>query len=328
MDTQCIILSLLLVLVSSLLLVHLLLTAPPYLLIYHTGPMSHGHGSGQKDGGFAALVNSVIDNKKSKTDDDDSSNSQAEKAPSKGLPATGLKKNTLEWQESNESKARENGNGNGNGQRPSSSRQSSSSSIPSNADGSADSRTQKEREHDQEGPRGRGPGGHEPDLRLNDGPMHDSPTEEKATPSIPPPRGSAGDGAATPAPPEYFRDNAKEDIPDRSDDGEHQANGDAGRKGKGKEVNGDVSDDTSDDDDQPPEGIDPEEHVRSRNAKGNRKMTDEAGHYPEGLKGVKDEFPPGSQNEIILGPRLPQIHVCHPCLALRLLEINSSSADI
>jgi hypothetical protein len=38
-------------------------------------------------------------------------------------------------------------------------------------------------------------------------------------------------------------------------------------------------------------------------------MTDEAGGFPDGLQGVKPEAPPGSQNQIILEPRLPQIHV-------------------
>lgn len=68
----------------------------------HLSPMSHGHGSGQTNGGFAALVNNVIDGKKSQNDSSESQQTTY-KGPSKGLPATGLKKNTLEWQESEQS---------------------------------------------------------------------------------------------------------------------------------------------------------------------------------------------------------------------------------
>lgn len=172
-------------------------------------------------------------------------------------------------------------------------RQSSSSSIPSDAEGSEDSRTPSQRRHDQEGPAGKGPGQHEPQIKLNDGPLHDSPqSHHDDLPSIPPPRGSAGDGAATPVPPEYFRENAKEDIP-ASEQGQQQ------EKGKGAE-NGHANGTTD---------FDPEEHVEPRDSETNRKMTDEVGRYPEGLDGVKGENPPGSQNEIVLGPRVPLMHV-------------------
>lgn len=266
--------------------------------------MSGGHSSGQTNGGFAALVNNVIEGKKSNKSEDGESQ-QTNKAPSKGLPATGLKKNTLEWQESNGSGKQQNGDGGQQQRRLSqqSSRQSSSSSIPSNADGSLDKRTRSERQHDQEGPAGRGPGGHEPDLRLNDEPMQESPqssTHELA--SIPAPRGSAGDGAATPVPPEYFRDNAKEDIPNRGTAEDKAGNGmDTKGKGKGKQIeteDGDKGD-----------GFDPEEHVEDRQSGNIRKLTDEAGRFPEGMSGVKPEAPPGSQNQIVMDPRLPQIHV-------------------
>lgn len=255
--------------------------------------------SGQKNGGFAALVHSAMEGKKAKGDKDDGEDT-ANKAPSKGLPATGLKKNTDEYKNKvAEKKERKKQNG-GPRASPTPSRQSSSSSIPSNADGSQDPRTGDERRHDQEGPAGRGPGGHEPDLRLNDGPMHDSPQSERhaALPSIPAPRGSAGDGTATPVPPEYFRDNAQEDIPDRSVR-KAAMNDDPKGKGKGRQqdINGHDSD------------FDPEEHVESRTSGQNRKMTDEVGRLPEGLQGVKPEAPPGSQNEIILAARLPDIHV-------------------
>ena len=269
--------------------------------------------SGQKNGGFAALVHSAMEGKKSRGDND-SGEETAKKAPSKGLPATGLKKNTEEYKKgASERREKQKVQNGGPRASPTPSRQSSSSSIPSNADGSEDPRTGDERRHDQEGPAGRGPGGHEPDLRLNDGPMHDSPQSERHVdlPSIPAPRGSAGDGTATPVPPEYFRDNAQEDIPDRS---QRKAGSHEGVKGKGKgkgrqqDTNGEDSE------------FDPEEHVESRNSGQNRKMTDEVGRLPDGLKGVKPEAPPGSQNEIVLAARLPDIHVSPRDLAETILE--------
>ena len=254
---------------------------------------------GQSNGGFAALVNNIIETKKSNPDSNNESTAHV--GPSKGLPSTGLKKNTQEYLEAQRQKQQ-------NGSRPkslASSRQSSSSSIPSNADGTEDSRTDKQRQHDQEGPAGRGPGRHEPDLRINDEPLHDSPTSERNgdLSSIPAPRGSAGDGAATPVPPEYFRENAKEDIPDR--DSKQTASDDVKGKGKGKQQdNGARADGDSE--------FDPEEHVEGRTSGRNRKMTDEAGRLPEGLAGVKSEAPPGPQNQIVLDARLPQIHVSLP----------------
>lgn len=234
-------------------------------------------------GGFAGLVKNALEHKHQHENEQP----EVDKAPSKGLPSTGLKKNTLEWQESNGS-----GKGTPDGEtRPSSSRQTSSSSIPSNAGGSQDERSGRERRRDQEGALGRGPGGHEPEIRVNGGDIYDSPGEEKDMPSIPAPRGSAGDGRATPAPPEYFQDQAREDIPDRSEE-----------KGKGKSRRDDTDDSSN--------GINPEERVVSRNDKRiAKRFTDEAGHYPEGLLAVKDEAPPGSQNAIVLNSRTPVIHV-------------------
>jgi hypothetical protein len=40
-----------------------------------------------------------------------------------------------------------------------------------------------------------------------------------------------------------------------------------------------------------------------------RRLTDEAGKYPDTLKGVKPEVPPGPQNEIVLDPRISHMHV-------------------
>jgi hypothetical protein len=234
--------------------------------------------------GFAGLVKNALDHKHENEDQQ----AEVDKAPSKGLPSTGLKKNTLEWQESNGS-----GKGTPDGEtRPSgSSRQSSSSSIPSNAGGSNDERSNRERRRDQEGALGRGPGRHEPEIRVNGGSIHDSPVEEKDIPSIPAPRGSAGDGRATPVPPEYFQDQTREDIPDRSEE-----------KGKGKSRRDSTDSDSN--------GINPEERIVSRNDKRiAKRFTDEAGHYPEGLLPVKDEAPPGSQNAIVLNSRTPVIHV-------------------
>lgn len=247
----------------------------------------------QNNGGFAGLVKNALEHKHQ-----NGSEPQINKAPSKGLPATGLKKNTAEWQEQNGCIK-----GKGKGGMPSRSRQSSSSSIPSDADGSEDERSPRERQRDQEGPLGRGPGQHEPELRVNGGSIHDSPEDEKA-PSVPAPRGSAGDGKATPAPPEYFQDQTREGIPDKffgssEDKGREVRNVvNGGGKGKGK-----ARDDT-------PDGIDPEERVVPRTDKKiAKRFTDEAGNYPEGLQEVKDEAPPGSQNAIVLNSRTPNINV-------------------
>jgi hypothetical protein len=243
--------------------------------------------SGQSNGGggFAGLVKNALEHKHEQTGEDEE---KVRKAPSKGLPSTGLKKNTLEWKERN---GRE-GSKENEDDRPSTSRQTSSSSIPSDAAGEEDERSGRERRRDQEGPLGKGPGRHEPQIKLNGGDLYDSPVEEKDMPSIPAPRGSAGDGSATPVPPEYFQDQAKEDIPE----------GGHGSSGKGKEK----GDSTG----RPQNGIDPEEHTLSRNeSKIAKRFTDEAGHYPEGLLATKDEAPPGSQNTINLKSRTPLIHV-------------------
>jgi len=250
----------------------------------------------ERNSGFANLVKNALEHKH-----ENGSQHEVNKAPSKGLPATGLKKNTEEWQEQNGGSK-----GKGKGDRPSSSRQTSSSSIPSDADGETDERSPRERNRDQEGPLGRGPGKHEPEIKVNGGSIHDSP-EEETVPSVPAPRGSAGDGTATPAPPEYFQDQTKEGIPDRyfgsSEDKGRETDNVSKAEGKSGEGKGKERDET-------PEGIDPEEHVIPRTDKKiAKRFTDEAGHYPEGLQPVKDEAPPGSQNAIILNSRTPLINV-------------------
>lgn len=252
----------------------------------------------QHNGGFAGLVKNALEHKHQ-----NGSEHEINKAPSKGLPATGLKKYTAEWQEQNGGHK-----GKGKGGMSSRSRQSSSSSIPSDADGEDDERSPRERQRDQEGPLGRGPGQHEPEIKVNGGSIYDSPEDEKA-PSVPAPRGSAGDGRATPAPPDYFQDQTREGIPDRffgssEDKGRDAGNvANGGDKGKGKER------------DDSPDGIDPEERVIPRTDKKiAKRLTDEAGHYPDGLQPVKDEAPPGSQNAIVLNSRIPNINVC--CLSL------------
>jgi hypothetical protein len=255
----------------------------------------------QNTGGFAGLVKNALEHKHQ-----NGSQHEINKAPSKGLPSTGLKKNTEEWQEANGGMK-----GKGKGGRPSGSRQTSSSSIPSDADGQEDERSPRERQRDQEGALGRGPGGHEREVKLNGGSVYDSPEDEGA-PTVPAPRGSMGDGdKATAAPPEYFQDQTKKAIPDKffgsSEDKGREAgnvsNGEAESNGKGK---GKERDDT-------PEGIDPEERVVPRtDRKIAKKFTDEAGHYPGGLQPVKDEAPPGSQNQIVLNSRTPDINVRSP----------------
>ncbi|KAK8858386.1 hypothetical protein IAR55_002613 [Kwoniella newhampshirensis] len=116
-------------------------------------------------GGFADLVSNLT-NKNGSKSNGDALNDDEDTAPSKGLPATGLKRNTEEWKEKHEKNRR----------------QSSSSSIPSDADGDDDDRTGTQREKDQEGAEGRGPGGHEEFIedghQITDSPLG-SPSDER-----------------------------------------------------------------------------------------------------------------------------------------------------
>ncbi|ORY27900.1 putative phospholipase D [Naematelia encephala] len=54
--------------------------------------------------------------------------------------------------------------------------------------------------------------------------------------------------------------------------------------------------------------IDPEEKLEKRDSERNRQFTDEVGHWPDSLAGIKEEEPPGPRNQIELKPRIPHIH--------------------
>ncbi|WVQ80598.1 hypothetical protein IAT38_002703 [Cryptococcus sp. DSM 104549] len=160
------------------------------------------------DGGLAAQANA-------------SQSSHTGLGTSKGLPATGLKRNTKEWIERNGQPDGKDGHG-----RSRSGSQSSSSSIPSDADGEADPRSPAEREEQQEGAEGKGPGRHEAMIPNGDAAqMTDSPAAEEADtqggdgfPSVPEPSKGAANGHAQNGPEENGEDEelaSKDDGPER-----------------------------------------------------------------------------------------------------------------
>nr|XP_031859677.1 uncharacterized protein CI109_004952 [Kwoniella shandongensis]KAA5526749.1 hypothetical protein CI109_004952 [Kwoniella shandongensis] len=210
-------------------------------------------------GGFADLVHNLTKKEGPGSQADALNGANEDTGPSKGLPSTGLKRNTEEWKEKNEKKNKK--------------RQSSSSSIPSDADGSDDGRTNTQRENEQEGPEGKGPGGHERFIedghQITDSP-EGSPSEEKEEDETHQPKQAS--------PP---RDKSQANGHVRH---EEQLNVDRGRK------------------------IDPEEKVDRRDSSRERQRTDELGRRPEGMPAVKDEESPGPRNDIVLDPRISHIH--------------------
>lgn len=244
--------------------------------------------------GFGGLVHNLVKKKQSGQEDDPDPNGME---PSKGLPSTGLKRNTQEW------KDRHGDEGDGEerelGRRRS--RASSSSSIPSDA--RADDTPEKEDE--QEGALGRGPGKHEERIANGDdygtGRIMDSPTEEKES-----------DLKHNSPPVERGQEESM--IPGSAN---HQDGSGAGRDGGHREVDdGRRTDDRIEEDDKEEGGSnrltwkgDAEERVLSRDAEPMKRLTDEMGNYPLGLKGVKGEEPPGPRTEIVLDPRITHIHV-------------------
>ncbi|WRT67553.1 uncharacterized protein IL334_004525 [Kwoniella shivajii] len=135
--------------------------------------MSGPAGSGaNKTGNFSGIVSNLV--KKKKTEDDrDSALSIDGTTPSKGLPSTGLKRNTKEWKEAQHSRKNR-----------SDSSASSSSSIPDDATGNEDGRTEEERIKGQEGPEGKGPGNHERFI-SNGHAITDSPESSPTTENPP-----------------------------------------------------------------------------------------------------------------------------------------------
>nr|XP_018262600.1 phospholipase D [Kwoniella dejecticola CBS 10117]OBR84758.1 phospholipase D [Kwoniella dejecticola CBS 10117] len=258
-----------------------------------SGPAGAGHANGST-ANFAGLVSNLVKQKKKEDKETGKSNGEngaglEDTGPSKGLPATGLKKNTKEWQEAN---GNSNSNSNNDHDDDDASSVSSSSSIPDNATGEDDARRQEEQANEQEGPEGNGPGKHEKSLPngngYHDGENHEiteSPVEEEA-----PTQSSRSFTRSEPFPEQM----------QNGHDHDHE-------KGRGRE-NGvskkmaalTIHKDSHD--------IDPEERADRRDSERERKMTDELGRRPDAMAGVKDEEGPSSRNEIVLDPRISHMH--------------------
>ncbi|WWD04615.1 hypothetical protein V865_002686 [Kwoniella europaea PYCC6329] len=233
-----------------------------------SGPAGSGHANGSTSN-FTGLVSNLIQKKRS----EDDSNGQLDldgKAPSKGLPSTGLKRNTKEWKEANDDNESV----------------SSSSSIPSNATGDDDERPQADQERDQEGAEGKGPGRHERYIpngeanNITESP-ESSPMEEKAL--------------------KPFPQSPSEDIQYRRQNGYDHSQHDDKHKDKDEAIKLTIHKDSHD--------VDPEERADRRDSERERKKTDELGRRPDVMSGVKDEEGPSSRNEIVLDPRISYLHV-------------------
>lgn len=246
-----------------------------------SGPAGTGAGGKGAAGGQGALFNLVHKAKETYNPQASSTTNLAEKGPSKGLPSTGLKRNTQEWKdEHGEAHKGENGRADGDPQaephqrKTRLTRRASASSIPSDAEGDEDERTDEQRQRDQEGPAGRGPGKHEKDLsgvRVGPGHFTESPTEEN------PPEPEAGEAGEAPKA-NGTAHRSEEPLDTKHKEAERHPDRESGQQGDFK--------------------------VNSR-----RKSTDELGRAPDGLPGVKDEEPPGPRNEIVLDPRISHIQV-------------------
>jgi len=256
-------------------------------------------------GGFASLVNNLVQHHKG---DQSGEHLPDDVKPSKGLPSTGLKRNTKEWKEEHGDcdgcTRYPNGHDRRRGSRSSS--VSSSSSIPSDVGPNET----PEREEDQEGALGWGKGRHERRIldngegRMTDSPMQDEPDSiqenggQPQNKNTPPKERSESDSLV-----QGGRDDAgaakrdgghglKEDLADhrekKLEQGREEKEGGANRLTYGD---------------------DPEQRIISRDDERLRKLTDEAGRYPDGLKGVKGEEPPGPRLDIVLDPRISHMHV-------------------
>lgn len=235
-----------------------------------------GHGI-SKPGG--PKFNSVLDALKGQKDkaNNTSQDHLVGITPSKKLPSTGLKRNTEEWKEAHpdEGKTR--------------SRASSSSSIPSLARGGEDDRTAEEKANGQEGPRGRGPGQHEKEVKVNgdqrDGEggrdIVDSPSSEYSHNGLQFPSPPNG------APPTGTNMRSAE-APVGSEARAVVEGGEGGPKKPEKKAS---------------------ETYEGRDSERERKLTDEAGRRPGGMPAVKREEAPGPRNEIVLDPRISHMHV-------------------
>lgn len=272
-----------------------------FLASHASLPKHKDSGKGQSTGGgFSALVRNL----KKKSEDESTEYLPDGQGPSRGLPSTGLKRNTAEFKEAEAQKKKEKErkkravNGDANGEEDG---YSSSSSIPDGAVRGDDSETEAEREQGQEGATGRGPGQHEKDLvkrsessRYFDNDPAESPAEELDEDSA----------VKQSDPPKDDDSNIRHETP-------LQGHSD-GQGGSKAQANGDSKAHDHDEDGsrrQKSDGFDPEERMLRHDDERMRRLTDEAGKYPDTLKGVKPEVPPGPQNEIVLDPRISHMHV-------------------
>lgn len=261
-----------------------------------SGPAGSGAGHlVQKGAGFAGVVGSLA-RKKRQSGSGSSAASTAFSngidgvGPSKGLPSTGLKRNTQEWKD-------EHGDSGGKGRRRRKRRgsQSSSSSILSEATGTG-SEDDGERDRGQEGAEGRGPGKHERNIMNGyghgQGEITESPTEEKdlkggMEKSRPPKDGD-----------DQIRGERRLDTYKVGRASQRDKDGHSKENGYGLE-NGHAEED----------GIDSEEKMLGRHEGRNKGLTDEKGRMPDDMPGVKEEQSPGPRNEIVLDPRISHMSV-------------------
>ena len=282
-----------------------------------SGPAGSGNPSGdsaipatspQIQTGFAGLVKQLLADNVSNPQENGLPNG-GDVGPSRGLPRTGLKRNTSDYKEEEDKRRRDGRSGS----------QTSSGGIPSDAKGDKDGQgPREEREDGQEGAEGRGPGKHEKKL-LDGGGYVESPSQEKDEESLgwksTPPKAKDGQlGLETPsrqgqvsvsnttpdAPTSTDVDGTDED-PFPSVPGPSSRSAETTDKGGDDDLGGRTTGDR----------FDPEEKIAQRDSKQSRRMTDEVGRYPDGLAGVKEEEPPGPRNEIILDPRISHLHVSH-----------------
>ena len=255
-----------------------------------SGPAGSGSPQFSKRGaGFAAVVGKLRNQRKN---GGSSSPILDDVRPSRGLPSTGLKRNTSEWRD-------EHRQNNGRKRRDS---QSSSSSIPSNATGSSSGdENDQRRAWGQEGAEGRGPGKHERRIFDGRGQITESPTEDVGPANFlersrPPNDGDYNFRKAT-----ALENGHSVERPLENGHGGGKRDGHVGHEGE----NGDGGESGDEGDN----GLDPEEMMLGRLEGRNKGLTDEAGRMPEGLPGLKEEQSPGPRNEIVLDPRVSHIHV-------------------
>jgi hypothetical protein len=251
------------------------LSSLPYPIFIMSGPGGH-NGSGQHKAGFDGLVQKAIGKKQQ---EGSSVALDQDSGPSKALPSTGLKKNTQEWKDAEREKERKRRKG-----RKREGSVSSSSSIPSGATAGSDDETTEQREGGQEGPLGRGPGGHEREIKENGGGGGE--------------RGYGGDLVESPV-------NEKRKVFPNGVNSAPKSNGHTQTRHDGS------TEEDDDDHGEGEDGFDPEERIIRRDSHRARKLTDESGKFPDGLPGVKDEEPPGPRNEIVLDPRISYMHVSY-----------------